>query len=421
MELMRQVTGQRDLLAVLNQARSVPFTSRADVGRRLDLGRSVVAQRVETLVALGLLEEGGPGSPAGGRAPRRLRFRGNAGFVVVGELGASGLSVGLCDLAGNVLVSAVHSVNVATGPEAVLDGVMAAWTKLLERHGVDSNRVWAAGLGIPGPVEFITGRPIAPPIMPGWDGYPVRERLSAALNVPVWVDNEVNLRALGEARHGLGRGFDDMIFVKIGTGIGAGIISEGALHRGANGAAGDIGHIAVVDDASIVCRCGNTGCLEAVAGGEAIGQAGRLRAGDRQSTALAELATTSEALTPKDVLVAASAGDPIALDILVNAARIIGETLAMLVNFHNPGLLILGGAIVQESDLMLSSIRETIYRRSLPLATRTLVIGRSGLRQEGALSGATEMVVDELFRPALFNEWVADGSPHGNPNIARVA
>ena len=420
MAMAASAGGQGDLLAVLNHARSVPSTSRADFGRRLDLGRSVVTQRVETLISLGLLEEGPPGSSAGGRAPRKLRFRGEAGTLLVGELGASSLSVGLCDLAGTVLVSEVHPADVARGPEAVLDQVQEAWTRLLQRHGVGADRVWAAGLGVPGPVEFATGRPIAPPIMPGWDNYPVRERLSAAFNIPVWVDNEVNLRALGEARDGLGRGVDDMIFVKIG-GDRCRIISQGVLHRGAQGAAGDIGHIAVVDDASIICRCGNTGCLEAVAGGEAIGRAGLARAGDPRSTALATLAASSGALTSKDVAVAASEGDPIALDLLVQAGRIIGETLAMLVNFYNPGLLVMGGAMVQDSDLVLSSVRETIYGRSLPLATRSLVIGRSELGKGGALRGATAMIVDELLRPALFYEWVPLGTPHGNPEIARQA
>ena len=413
--------GQGDLLAVLNHARSVPSTSRAEFGRRLDLGRSVVTQRVATLTSLGLLAEEPPSSSAGGRAPRKLRFRGEAGFLLVGELGASSLSVGLCDLAGTVLVSEVHPADVARGPEAVLDQVQDAWTRLLQRHGVDADQVWAAGLGVPGPVEFATGRPIAPPIMPGWDDYPVRERISAAFNIPVWVDNEVNLRALGEARGGLGRGVDDMIFVKIGTEIGAGIISQGVLHRGAQGAAGDIGHIAVVDDPSIICRCGNTGCLEAVAGGEAIGRAGLARAADPRSTALAALAASSGALTSKDVAVAASEGDPIALDLLVQAGRIIGETLAMLVNFYNPGLLVMGGAMVHDSDLVLSSVRETIYRRSLPLATRSLVIGRSELGKGGTLRGATAMIIEELLRPALFYEWVPLGTPHGNPEIARQA
>jgi len=407
------------LLAVLDHARAVPWTSRADIGRRLDLGRSVVSQRVDTLVALGLVEEGPPGVSAGGRAPRRLTFRGEAGFLLVGELGASSLSVGVCDLAGTVLASATHHADVARGPDVVLAQLEDAWNALLDRHVVARERVWAAGLGVPGPVEFATGRPIAPPIMPGWDGYPVRERLAAAFNSPVWVDNEVNLRALGEARDGIGRGVDDMIFVKIGTGIGAGVISQGILHRGAQGAAGDIGHIAVVDDPSIICRCGNTGCLEAVAGGQAVARTALARVGDPRSTALAAFAASSGSLTSKEVALAAGEGDPVALDLLVQAGRTIGETLATLVNFYNPALLVMGGVMVQDSDLVLSSVRETIYGRSLPLATRSLRIARSELGKSAALRGASVMIMGELLRPDLFYNWVPLGTPHGNPEIAR--
>ena len=126
--------------------------------------------------------------------------------------------------------------------------------------------LWGIGIGVPGPVEFATGRPVSPPIMPGWDGYPIRERFAARYGAPVWVDNDVNVLALGEWRSGVAAGHDDVVVVKIGTGIGAGIISGGRLHRGAQGSAGDVGHIQVVDDPAVVCRCGNIGCLEALAG-----------------------------------------------------------------------------------------------------------------------------------------------------------
>ena len=128
---------------------------------------------------------------------------------------------------------------------------------------------------MPGPVEFATGRPISPPIMPGWDGYPIRERFAARHGAPVWVDNDVNVLALGEWRSGVAAGHDDVVVVKIGTGIGAGIISGGRLHRGAQGSAGDVGHIQVTDDPAVICRCGNVGCLEALAGGGGARPGGR--------------------------------------------------------------------------------------------------------------------------------------------------
>ena len=141
---------------------------------------------------------------------------------------------------------------------------------------------------MPGPVEFESGRPISPPIMPGWDGYPIRERFAARYGAPVWVDNDVNVLALGEWRSGVAAGHDDVVVVKIGTGIGAGIISDGHLHRGAQGSAGDVGHIQVDDDPTVVCRCGNIGCLEALAGGAALGRAGEAAARGRPQPAAAD-------------------------------------------------------------------------------------------------------------------------------------
>ena len=412
------LSSQGDLLAVLHPARTVGTTTRAHLGLSLGLGRSVVAQRVGALMDLGLVEEGDARSSSGGRAPRELRFRGEAGLILVGELGASTLSTGICDLAGTLLAHSSEPADVARGPEPVLAQVQQAWSGHLEAAGAAPERIWGAGLGLPGPIEFATGRPISPPVMPGWDGYPVREQLADAFRAPVWVDNEVNLEALGEARWGLGRDVRDLVFVKLSTGIGSGVISGGVLHRGAQGAAGDIGHMAVVDDVTAICRCGNTGCLETVAGGGAIARAATARAGEERSTLLRPMVDAGRVLTAEDVLTAATRGDPLAIELLTQAGRLIGETLSLLVNFYNPGLLVLGGALAQNSDIVLSSLRETVYGRSLPLATRNLVLGRSELGATGGLLGAAAMIVDELLHPWRFYDWATAGTPHGKPEIA---
>ena len=409
---------QGDVLSVLHHARSSGGTTRADLGRSLDLGRSAVTQRVGTLVDLGLLEEGESSTHAVGRRPRELRFRGEAGLVLVGNLGAKTFAAGIADLSGILLAEEFEGPDVAAGPETVLAALQQVWTAQLDKVGAARERLWGAGLGLPGPVEFATGRPIAPPIMPGWDAYPVREQLADAFGVPVWVDNEVNLETLGEATAGLGRAVDDMLFVKMSIGIGSGILSRGRLHRGAQGAAGDIGHIAVVDDATMICGCGNTGCLEAVAGGDALVRSAKARVGLEHSTVLKSLVEAGEEITVSILHEANNKGDPLAMDVLVRAGRLVGETLSMLVNFYNPALLVIGGRLVHDSDLVLSTVRETIYGRSLPLATRDLVIGRSELSLVGGLVGAVTMVVDELLRPARFEVWSHFGTPHGHPELA---
>jgi glucokinase-like ROK family protein len=277
------------------------------------------------------------------------------------------------------------------------------------------------GVGLPGPVRFATGRPVAPPIMPGWDDYPVRDRLAGRYAAPTWVDNEVNLMALGELRMGLAQGERDVVFLKIGTGIGAGLLSAGVLHRGAQGAAGDVGHVAVCDDTSVVCRCGNVGCLEALAGGASLGRLATAAAQDGRSEFLAQRMTHDGAseLDAADLVEAAAHGDFFAVEALGRVGHHIGRMLATLVNFYNPTLIVLGGGVANAGDLLLASIRQTIYSRSLPLATRDLRISRSMLGDKGGLYGAAFAVLDELFSRRHLPQWIADGSPASRPEISR--
>jgi glucokinase-like ROK family protein len=280
--------------------------------------------------------------------------------------------------------------------------------------------IWGIGVSVPGPVEFATGRPIAPPIMPGWDGYPVRERLAATFDVPVWVDNDVNLMALGELRSGLAQGERDVVYIKIGTGIGAGLVSGGRLHRGAEGCAGDVGHVAVVDDTSIVCRCGKNGCLEALAGGAALARDATAAAVAGHSPYLAELLSGGRRPDARDVSHAAQHGDPFSVDLLTRSGQLVGAMLATLVNFYNPSLVIIGGRVAASGDLLLAAVREAVYRRSLPLATRNLRIMRSPLADRAGLIGASAMVVDELLSQQLLARWIHHGSPVGQPELAEA-
>jgi predicted NBD/HSP70 family sugar kinase len=215
--------------------------------------------------------------------------------------------------------------------------------------------------------------------MPGWDGYAIPERFNARYGAPVWVDNDVNVLALGEWREGVALGHANVAFIKVGTGIGAGIISDGSLHRGAQGAAGDVGHIQVTEDSTVVCRCGNVGCLEAVAGGFAIGRQAEKAAKEGRSPFLAAALQRKGLLTAADVAEAASRGDPTSTEMLQRAGRLIGSMLAGVVNLLNPSLIVIGGGVSGAGDAFLAAIRESVYRRSLPLATRHLLVTRSTL------------------------------------------
>jgi glucokinase-like ROK family protein len=375
----------------------------------------VVTQRVAQLLGAGLLEDGALGQSTGGRAPRELRFRSDAGHVLVAELGATSISVALSDLSGHLCSQVTEPSDVTDGPELILGRVVELFDDLLREHDI---AVWGVGIGLPGPVEFTTGIPVAPPIMPGWDGFDVRGYFSGRFNCPTWVDNDVNVMALGELRDGLARGHDDVFYVKVGSGIGAGLVSRGSLHRGAQGCAGDIGHIATMAGPEIVCRCGKTGCLEALAGGAALAREGRLAAARGTSPYLARLADRTQPITSADVGRAALYGDPTCVHLVTQSARLVGETLSQLVNFFNPSLILLGGGVTEVGDLYLATVRQEIFSRSLPLATRSLLIERSPVGNRAGLKGAAFMVIDELLSRQRLGRWIDRGTPAGHPALS---
>ncbi len=406
------------LAVVLDTIRRGRARSRADIVEVTGLSRGVVAGRVAELLDRGLIAEGDPGPSTGGRPPRQLTFRGDAGHVLVADLGATSIDVAVTTLDGRILAHIGEPADIASGPDVVLDRVDELFEDLLGPGRRLSGRLWGVGIGVPGPVEFRTGRPISPSIMPGWDGYPARERFAERYGAPVWVDNDVNVLALGEWRSGVAAGHQNVIVVKIGTGIGAGVISDGRLHRGAQGSAGDVGHIHVSDDRSVVCRCGNTGCLEAFAGGEAIARDALAAARAGRSARLAAVLAARGHLTAEDVARAASSGDPLAMDLLQAAGRRVGLMLASVVNFFNPSLVVIGGGVAQSGDVLLTAIRDVVYGRGLPLATRDLQIQRSSLGSLAGVIGASVMVVDQLFSRESLARWVVAGEPAGMPEVA---
>ena len=409
------------LVVVLDEVRLGRSRSRSELVARTGLGRGIVAQRVGELLERGLVVEGEVGPSTGGRPPRQLAFRSSAGHVLVADLGATSIDVAITDLDGRILGHHDEPSLIEEGPDVCLGRVDELFDLLLRTTHAIPGALWGIGIGVPGPVEFQTGRPISPPIMPGWDGYPIRERFAVRYDAPVWVDNDVNVLALGEWRSGVAAGHDDVVVVKIGTGIGAGIISSGRLHRGAQGSAGDVGHIQIVDDPAVVCRCGNIGCLEALAGGEAIGRGGAAAALDGRSGRLRTALDQRGTVTAEDVARAASFGDPVAVVLLQEAGRRVGSMLASVVNFFNPSLIVIGGGVANSPDTLLASIRETVYRRSLPLATRELLIQRSSLGGLAGVIGASSMVVDQLFSRDAIAAWIEEGNPSGVPDLALAA
>lgn len=403
------------LVTVLDEVRLGRSRSRSELVTRTGLGRAIVAQRVGELLERGLILEGDVGPSTGGRPPRQLTFRADAGHVLVADLGATSIDVAITDLDGRILGHHDEPASIEAGPERSLGRVEELFDLLLTTTLGLPGGLWGVGIAVPGPVEFGTGRPISPPIMPGWDGYPIRERFVDRYAAPVWIDNDVNVLALGEWRSGVAAGHDNVVVIKVGSGIGAGVISDGHLHRGAQGSAGDVGHIQVSDDPAVVCRCGNIGCLEALAGGAALGRAGEAAASEGRSPRLGMALDQRGSVTAEDVARAASFGDPVAVGLLQAAGRRIGSMLAGVVNLMNPSLIVLGGGVANSPDLFLAAIRETVYRRSLPLATRDLLIQRSSLGGLAGVIGASSMVLDQLFSRGSIARWIDAGDPTAAP------
>jgi predicted NBD/HSP70 family sugar kinase len=236
-------------------------------------------------------------------------------------------------------------------------------------------------------------------------------RLAKRFRCPVFLDNDVNVMALGEREHGVAQGTDSFIFVKIGTGIGAGIVIRGEIHRGAKGAAGDIGHIGL-DGSTAACPCGNRGCLEVAAGGAALQAMAREAAKSRRSPFLAQRAARRQTLDAAVVGQGAAAGDEVCVRMLMESGRAVGSVLAKLVNFFNPSLIVVGGGVAAVGERYLASLREAIYRRSTPLATADLVVKRTALGEDGGVVGAAVLVLDEILSHQNVSRLVRGGS-HG--------
>ena len=391
----RTVAGARTGGTLLKWIRESETITRAELVRLTGLSKSTVSLQVDRLLRMHLVREERRPTELGPGRRSVLRFAGDRGVVFGVELGATGVDVALCDLDAAVIASESEPLEVGLGPRIVLDRIYAIADKLLASRPRGARPLVGVGMGLPGPVDLAHGCVTSPPIMPGWDRFPVRDEVSAHFAVPCFVDNDVNVMAIGEGSAGDGRALRNFLFVKVGTGIGCGIIVDRRIYRGAQGSAGDIGHIAL-DGETERCPCGNQGCLEVVAGGAAIARRGSALARSGASAALGELARTG-AITAVEVGRAAAAGDAAAIDLVVAGGHHIGTVLAKLVNVFNPETIVLGGGVTRLGAVFVAAIRETVVSRSTALATANLHIRTSTFGEAAGMVGAAAMAVEELY------------------------
>jgi predicted NBD/HSP70 family sugar kinase len=369
--------GNRERILELLRARG-PMTQ-ADLARASGLSPATVSSLARELREDGWLADEDADGPARGRA---LTLSRSAGVAVGIDFGHSHVRVAIADLAHTVLAEAEEALDV---DHEAHEGVALAGRlvrELLAEVGADAERVTGVGMGLPGPLRTMSGEVGDSAILPGWIGARPEELMRAELGLPVRVENDANLGALAEIVWGAGRGCADLVYVKVATGVGAGLVLNGRLYHGSSGTAGEIGHV-TIDERGPVCRCGNRGCLEAFAGAEAVLEPLRRRHGDH--------------FTLRQVVVAAQAGDTGCARVVADAGRALGLAVAGACNLLAPERVLVGGELAQAGELLLEPLRASL-RRSAIAATRDVPVDAGVLGERAEVLGAVALVLRESQR-----------------------
>ncbi len=341
---------------------------------------------VNDLLESGTIRETESRGGQSGRPPIILETNPAQGRVVGIDMGATHLSILLADFSAQVIDEIELPFRVADGPEVCVRQANTLIEDLLKKNQLTISDLSAIGLGVPGPIASEAGMVFAPPIMPGWDGYPIQASLEAKWGVPISLNNDAELGALGEWAYGAGRAENFLAYLKVGTGIGSGLLLNGQIYRGATGSAGEIGHLTIEENGPL-CDCGNFGCLEALAGGKALARQAQEAVQKGQRTLLSSMGPI-ETLSARDVASAARRGDLVSQKIIASAGRYLGIAIAGLVNLFNPQTVLVGGGVAQIGDLLLQPIRDTVSRRSLRASARTVKINTAVLRRRSSGMGA---------------------------------
>ena len=368
---------------ILATLRGAGVTSRAELARRTGLSRSTVSSIVADLVRDGVIvghEGNGDQRPRrGGRPPALIGLSRSAGVAVGIDFGKCHLAVAVSDASHEIVAESWREMPDDYEASEGLDAASSLVELMLDQAGADGSELLGVGLGVPGPIHSATGTLGSSAILPGWVGVHVAAEMSERRRVPVQVENDANLGALAELTWGAGRPCADLAYLKLATGIGAGLIVEHRLFRGAGGTAGEIGHT-TVDEHGDICRCGNRGCLETVAGADAI-------------VALLRRSFGEETLDTERVVERALAGDPACRRAIADAGRHVGVAVANLCNLVNPERIIVGGSIGAAGEVLLEPLRESVSRRAIPTAAQDVEIVSGSLGARAELLGAIALVL----------------------------
>ncbi|MDP2710114.1 MAG: ROK family transcriptional regulator [Solirubrobacteraceae bacterium] len=371
---------ERNRRQLLDALRRRGSASRAELARLTGLSRSTVSTLASELQASGLVVEREPDERVSqqGRPPTLLTLDRSAGLVLGIDFGHEHVHVAIADLSRTIIAERTASLDVDRSAARALDIAVQLAGEVLAAADVESDRVLGAGVGLSGPIDVASGTVHSGKILPGWAGVRPADELAARLGLHVHLDNDANLGALAEVTLGAGIGARDAIYLMVSGGVGAGLILGGELYRGSGGTAGELGHM-LVDESGPICRCGNRGCLEMMAGGRAI---------------IALLRSSHGAdLTLDEVMALADEGDSGARRAIADAGRVLGGSIAALVNAFNPELVIVGGVVSAADDVLLDPLREAVDRYAIPSAAADVRITRGVLGERAEVLGALELAV----------------------------
>src|SRR4051794_15301333 len=387
-------TSAGEIYALIRARRDI---TRTEIGQLTGLSRTAVRARVAALAAQGLVIERELAPSTGGRPASFVSFNADGGVVLSAAIGRSRTRLAVCNLAGDTLAATDIEQEPGLGPDDLMPDVVKRLDALLDDSGHRDDRIYGVGLSLPGSVDRERGCSLDSPIMSGWDGVPLPGYFAELTDAPVILDNDANVIALAE-RRGDRQAFDDLLVLKASTGLGAGIIAGGSLQRGAVQAAGEFGHNKTAAAAGVPCRCGDTGCLEAIAGGWSLVRA--LQADGRTVGHL------------RDVVELANSGDPDARRMIRDSGRQVGEVLAGAVNLLNPAVLVVAGDMAGAYDVFVAGLRETLYGNATALATRVLQVVPSTYGDRSGVVGSAAMVLDQVLSPGAITGVCARSSTH---------
>ncbi|MGW0364805.1 ROK family transcriptional regulator [Streptomyces sp. NPDC002990] len=376
-----------NLERVVRAVRLAGSLTQAEIARATGLSAATVSNIVRELKDGGTVEV--TDTSAGGRRARSVSLSGDAGIVIGVDFGHTHLRVAVGNLAHQVLAEEAEPLDVDASWMDGFNRAEALVGQLIATVGVGPEKVIGVGLGVPGPIDVESGTLGSTAILPGWSGINPRMELSQRLGVPVYVDNDANLGALGELVWGSGRGVKDLAYIKVASGVGSGLVINGQIYRGPGGTAGEIGHI-TLDESGPVCRCGNRGCLETFAAA-------------RYVLPLLQ-GTHGPELTMERVVELARAGDPGCRRVITDVGRHIGSGVASLCNLLNPSRVVLGGSLAEAGELVLAPIRESVGRYAIPSAARQLSVLTGSLGGRAEVLGALALVLSEMGDSTLLSE-----------------